>query len=757
MSGTKQKLERAILRRNWEETKRLLSQHREASVGAPSEDPIVVPIRLTFEALSSAAQYCNDPSVWTLIINHPDFGLIEETDFILEKALQEKNYYALKVLLEMGSNLTAKTLNLAAEYCREPELWELISRNLRFDQFKNPASSRGGATPLERAIEARNEVGMRCLIQQGVSLTAKALSAGFEEDQEAKILELIINHSEFDSLIKIPLDRPLGNKILEKMLKQKNYVIAKQLLEKGIALSSDILGLIAETCDDISFWTDLQSHQDFDRVMDVSNAKGKFPLERAIQGNNSLVAISLLERGVNLRSVALYNAATKCRDLVLWEKIAGAKHPEFVSFVRVALHARNEVAIIFLLLKGARFPEKKLFDKFPDWEPYIVQVFLDFELGLVTPFVQSPKDFAELIARAFPSDKKDFLSVHGRLANQGTIVRHLWLSLIDNGDLAALASSPHRPQVPWLASQVRAAGAFNSKATEAILSQAHHATIEEQAWAFIALFRMDSDGFVKKLLSPEAGAFREKFSRETLKKIRILVSKEEFRRMYMPDIFGISTPEKSLLVLQSKFEDKDFTQAESYSDAVLLLGNQWKDLKGILDSDLQTEMLKTLVDVLAWVQSLLRRSSSCFPFLLLNKESMVLEVLCEGIFETAGETEQLKEDVKQLKEDVWTALGLLTIGEAAANDVLELGISDECKTIVASKVFELLTRSAPTSVSFSVAPLSDDANRIARVLLQALGKAVPVEKITTLEQFKALLLEAVDEAKAAGEAKDALP
>jgi len=52
-----------------------------------------------------------------------------------------------------------------------------------------------------------------------------------------------------------------------------------------------------------------------------------------------------------------------------------------------------------------------------------------------------------------------------------------------------------------------------------------------------------------------------------------------------------------------------------------------------------------------------------------------------------------------------------------------------------------------------VVPLSDDANRIARVLLQALGKEVPAERITTLEQFRGL----VSGDAASKEAEDVLP
>ncbi len=88
------------------------------------------------------------------------------------------------------------------------------------------------------------------------------------------------------------------------------------------------------------------------------------------------------------------------------------------------------------------------------------------------------------------------------------------------------------------------------------------------------------------------------------------------------------------------------------------------------------------------------------------------------------------------QRDIWRTLGLLT----------EAGVH---KPSIALKVVELLNASEPTSTPFAAAPmggaggevvpLSDDANRIARVLLQALGKEVPVEKITTLEQFRGLV------------------
>ena len=610
------------------------------------------------------------------------------------------------------------SLTLVAGICKDIDFWAEFVTYPAFEMLKNGKSLFGIAS-LEVAAGCNNIVAAKALLRARVDVSAYTLFHFSKECKDPELWAMLVENPQFHELKnkaygfeRTPLENAAG---------QDNTVAAQALLRAGVDLSICALCDFSRGCKDRELWAMVVEHPQF-HALKNEGSPVTTPLEAAAIDNNAVAAKALLDAGVDLSIRALCNFSMGCRDRELWAMVS--EHPQFHTLKNVmsvvegtpikhAANYSNSTAWTYLKLAGA---EGSAYRPLVDLA-IVVRYFRDLEtkLSSIDPSSvdqrQARIHFAERLARVLAEEV--FEAAGLTLFGVPNLTLRLWLSLIDNGDLPANIASPdHRPQIAWLVEQARAAGA-----TEAILSQQYHATIEEQAWAFIALYRMNPSEFVEKLSSPEAKAFRENFSRDVLKKINILAP-TEYAAIETTGIFerGESGLQAALKLLQKT--SKDPSRIGAYIVAVTTLGNAWEGLKE------HTEVLEALLKMLAWANWLSR----------------------------PGFSMQLMDNAELFQEDIWRALGLLTIGKPVSEELKRTRgfvISDAHKQLTAVKILELLNASEPTSTPFAaapmggaggeVAPLSDDANRIARVLLQALGKEVPAERITTLEQFRGLV------------------
>ncbi len=599
--------------------------------------------------------------IWKKICQHSHFkSLKNQIDSfgmtLLEVAVVRKNFCAVQCLLEARADLTMRALCSLSVKCRNPEIWREVWECLYLRQrdYFSGLAREVSCLFLELAASAGNVCAIDYLLATrivGVSdLTEKVLSLLAKTCRNAEIWERIRRNQSLKNLN--------VRAALEIAARTHNFYAIECLL------TGNVLMVFSESCLDSVWWEAIRYHPNFEDLKNAVSSSGNTPMRGAAKMGNVCALRYLLEAGANLTGESLYFLTSTCRDPLIWEQIL--KNPCFESLknevffgkplMEVAKMTSNVRAATFLLLGGVDFDKTKCFRRVLQRQiliDYVQICYLNLTHQILEKQRKDRISMAKGIAmffleRASEEAPADLLSFP-----------NLWLSLIDNGTLSANEESAHRPHISWLANKVREAGmtcGCHPVCIEKSLSQVYQTTVLEQAWAFVALFRMNPSGFVACLMDPiDLGAkeFREYFSKDVFKKIKDLVPVEEYVQMRSAGILGNFKFKQSLALLQS--ESKSLSQIEYYSPAAIRIGNEWENL----DPNMRPIIFGSLIETLVWTWE-----ASDFP--------------C---------SEASIEKLDQLKGDIWISLGLLMIGAKVLDDMIGSQISDIHQEEVKRQVF----------------------------------------------------------------------
>ena len=530
-------------------------------------------VDLTETALFELAKRCRNPVIWEAIVACPDFEVLINQKEFFKTLLQVStfNSVAHQFLISQKTSLSLKDLMHLSHFLQNPMLWEQVISAPNFDDLKD--QSIDDFSLLEHAINHQNRAAVNALLSKKVRLTTKTLeclaknrtSHFYHGDLSKELWEKIISYPGFEEALTPEI---LSLAFLNNNCVALEVLMSTELFNSGFIFPLASLESAVRRCKTPGFWKKVPLCSNFPELRHsiVSNMSSSL-LYWAMSAYNDAATAFLLEQRITLKKDNLVQLARKIRDPLVWEHIILCPGFEELKNQRSkitsslviddledqdkmplesAISNLNEVAFTYLLQNGAEFTVE-FFSEYTICEKFPQASRINLFIAYVRNLESNKSSLAPEAQRMFRLNRA---KISAMLLPQEGVKEVLCVSI------------PSMVQDLWLS--------FMNK------NEGTPSTTLEQAWAFIALFRINPDELIARLSNSEGKAFMEQLSRDIFKKIKALASDNERQQMVLADILGNADFKPSLALLQ--LEDKNLSQIESYANAAIVLGNSWEDL-----------------------------------------------------------------------------------------------------------------------------------------------------------------------------------